>query len=691
MKESKPTADTSSNLDQDTMVVFALDIDETAKRTFVCIDGNKYNVNIPEFCLSPKLLEFIEREIEKAIKAGAICDSFLINTHRCISTELMNVNRDTAAHAEFLAQAKMNPYKLNFENYEPEYCFTYKIVENLIRKTKLKCLGVSTYDDLMEGRKFGETFEMAKPWYQEAAQNPKCTNYSDGVLVQFSTPPGLEEIPHLPLYDNSDKNQQIIQFASDLAQKNPKKRIVLKIVDDSEKILNNAQKYLRGKDLPDNVTIELYHHIALFQTEITTPQAVIQGEKLLDDVHKVLLPTLSEIDFGYEDLTNQLNYLSKQLEEQQNLFGIADSQPQTSENFLKNWLNLEYSKEIAYKNSQELLTKIEKALDDPLIRVRDTFRSSYVQIRAKIKIAQQDLFKHITCDKRKEVYDTISEFFKAKERLYFKPIKARSESKFEDKESKLPDVSDADYIKQWLKFCEKYDTEDILKKAELALSSIKRAIDATNENDEQYRKELEKLQAEVMNQVENIKKAEKELNSVYQKIHSYSENIEKNTKPILEAINGVLSTKDVAKIQCNAELILLKKKVENIDPDHQAYRQAQKLQSMVHDAVREYMGNLNKGVFSRTCELTFFHWGNGHTANLFKAEIDRLMESEKNRLQKGGDITDLPKRISEMIDNFLNTGKGDNRTFSFKTILRNKLPQKVLSPQLDEKVSISCM
>lgn len=301
--EAKDAAVQATSLDKDTMVIFALDIDDTTKKTIVPTGGDDSKGNVPKYCLSPKLIEFLLKEKGKAIDAGAICDSFLISTARCIgdseTSEIVLVNRDNEDHynlvyseSGWLAWSKQSGYQLDLENFKPHYCFTHEVEAHVIEITGLKCLGTSTPDDAIEGRKFGDASRLAKPIYVKLAETPvhQYDKKGNPTYVQFAPTEELKKIPHVPKIKDGDKNHQIIQFASELAEKNPGKKIVIKMVDDSEQVLANAKK-LTGKDLPGNVTLEIYEHLATFQT---TPalKATIQGlskaekEKILEQEKK---------------------------------------------------------------------------------------------------------------------------------------------------------------------------------------------------------------------------------------------------------------------------------------------------------------------------------------------------------------------------------------------------------------------
>lgn len=134
-------------------------------------------------------------------------------------------------------------------------------------------MSVDTKDTLAD-----QAFKSATPFYVTSLNNP-TKHSSDSRIIQFPTPEGLMALPHYTVdeIDTHNKNGQIKQFIFALCQKYPNKKLVFKILDDSydeketwvirDGVITNALK-IRPEDLPDNVTIELYHHVAPFQNGI---------------------------------------------------------------------------------------------------------------------------------------------------------------------------------------------------------------------------------------------------------------------------------------------------------------------------------------------------------------------------------------------------------------------------------------
>lgn len=69
----------------------------------------------------------------------------------------------------------------------------------------------------------------------------------------------------------------MVQAAVEFSKKNPDKKIILKIIDDSCEVLEGAMR-LSCLSLPENVTIEIYKHDAASQSEIVY-LASVQGQK----------------------------------------------------------------------------------------------------------------------------------------------------------------------------------------------------------------------------------------------------------------------------------------------------------------------------------------------------------------------------------------------------------------------------
>lgn len=313
-RETKEIAGQSTKLDKDTVVIFALDVDGTISCRLAAIDGDGVAENIriakvPKYCLSPQVIQFIRDEKNKAEKAGAICNNFLINTARCIRNEIEIVNKGIRVYQGDIygiyEQDKEDKYKtdekgqliqtkgwlewsglqgfqLDLANFEPQYGFTFEVEKNVMAETGLISLGVSTPDDVIEGagRTCGEAFEEARPYYEAIAKNP---SYIDMPCAQFLRPIALLDLPHITLYehDHLNKNKQIKQFASKLAKMHPGKKIIIKIIDDQNKVLDNARKITN--ELPENVIVELYLHNAFLQAGIN-PKGNVQRKRTMNTI-----------------------------------------------------------------------------------------------------------------------------------------------------------------------------------------------------------------------------------------------------------------------------------------------------------------------------------------------------------------------------------------------------------------------
>lgn len=481
---------------------------------------------------------------------------------------------------------------------------------------------------------------------------------------------------------------QLLDLIEKLIDENPETRATIETVKE-----HPFFGLSKGKEIKDTTTVEKNEKIEKVEKPTFTKLKSEFGYREINgfrhtscpekgDNSAILPPPLSSLYLTVKDLENQIKYLLEwPLKLQTNdFFDEKDPHLQAREKFLECWVNFEASKERTFNKAEQILADIENLSELPLINATDVYKTKLNELHASLMDERKrDLFISITCPTRKNVYKDISAFLKAKERLYFKP-------KFEKGDSKSTSLSDIDYIKQWLEFREiDHDATRIFQKAKSALNSIQKAMELADEkNDTPYYKELKILKAEMTNQINNIKQNQQLLTDVVRKIKHCSKNLENPTaiSKAIKTINIALATNKVAQNQnLSAELLLLKKRIttpayqkSRLD-QQESFRLAKKIQTIVLEAYDEYMGNLNKNPFSKSWKLTFFHWGNGKTARKFKDVMHGMFEVGKINFREDDydEVKDLPRQLLTYINFHLENGNGGNDTYSFKTILANKL------------------
>lgn len=411
--------------------------------------------------------------------------------------------------------------------------------------------------------------------------------------------------------------------------------------------------------------------------------------------NSAILPIpLSNLYLKVKNLENQLNYLLNcRLEIQKNV----------NEQFLECWLDYETSKECTFKNAEQILAEIKETIDLPLINKNDVYKNNLYQLQKRlISETKRDLFKHIKCPNRKKVYDHITSFLNAKEKLYFKP------------KISVQNLSDFDYLKQWLEFREeKQDKQEVLEKAKLALQSINQAIAITPRN-EKYHQELTAIKSVITSQMETddsckeiLEKIQLSIKEQIQPQDSKSQDSTQTIKNTCQLMAYALTLPAIYNDKKRyAELIMIKRRLAKLNThfntifdekyeDQQtanaidymqaisgAYDSSLSIQNIVNEAYQEYTHRSNpdnKQIFCNRMELTLFHWGKNRIASEFKNEIDNLVSTQLT--------PELPMQLLDKVYDFLENGKGNNRTFSFKTILRNKLSRVKAGLKFNEKVS----
>lgn len=510
------------------------------------------------------------------------------------------------------------------------------------------------------------------------------------------------KLSELAKENKSKEHQQLIDLILKLIDKNPKTRATIKSLGDHPFFGETAEA--RQEFFHNLHSHNDYHFVHGF-CHTSCPE--------IDDNSAVLPTPLSKIYLNVTDLNNQFNYLSrwplqKQFEKSTN-----------AEKFLEHWINFEASKESFIKNANQVLNDINKLPDDLFDSQQsqdeddaDDSKPAQDQI-TELKDSIENILNHDVLKSgknpiRKKVYDDITSFLEAKEKLYFKP-------KFIKGKSQYTKLSDIDYIEQWLSFHEqKQDKQDVEEKGELALQSIAQAIDSTDSTatDKTYQRELTALKSVILNQLKSYTESRAILEKLHfclkEQLQPQDHKTEDNTQAIektCQLINHALTLPAICNDKpCYAELITVKKILGKLNPtfntifdeqyeDRQtadainymqaissAYDSSLVIQNTVNEAYNEYIRRSspdNKKIFCNRMELTFFHWGKNRIATEFKAEIDNLISTQLT--------PELPKQLLDKIDVFLINGKGNNRNFSFKTILHRKISRMKAGLKLDRK------
>jgi hypothetical protein len=272
-----------SLLDSSTVVAPALDVDNTMLTASIP-DGHDNDHrpirSAPELNLSPKLINFIKQIRQSAATKHAIFQGFGIITHRCLKTEYIPVQNALSKFNDWkilcAQRPAINPAELcmiikvdnkacsvNYHRLDPDNWFTHKIAYNFGNVTGLGCFGVSTPDDSIESRKFGDAFGSFMLHHKIVAHTRKLNSFSVAAY-DFSRPVKGKFVEN---FNPDTKNSQLIQYANFLAVKYPGKKIIIPFIEDIKTLCDSVSLIDRDK-LPDNVTIFVYQHSAFLQSDI---------------------------------------------------------------------------------------------------------------------------------------------------------------------------------------------------------------------------------------------------------------------------------------------------------------------------------------------------------------------------------------------------------------------------------------
>ncbi len=273
-------------LDFNTVVAPALDVDNTLLSLYVPTDRTAYGHplwDVSPQCLSPKLLQFIADIKQDAKQSRAICEGFSLVTHRMHQTEYINVQlaADKAnswakvcatyptipSDELYLLDESSKCLYLSCHGLNSDDWFAHRVRDNFIQVSGLACYGISTPDDSIESRRFGEAFMLFEPQYRKTEQRKRY--YSEQLSSQNVSQFRYRFAQHSAEktradIDMSTKNLQLLQYANFLTVKYPNKKIVIPFIDDVTTICDNALRL----QLPSNVILVVYQHSALMQSDI---------------------------------------------------------------------------------------------------------------------------------------------------------------------------------------------------------------------------------------------------------------------------------------------------------------------------------------------------------------------------------------------------------------------------------------
>lgn len=120
---------------------------------------------------------------------------------------------------------------------------TTTATNNITAKLGIKCLGVSTFEDTVKGRKCGQGYEEIIKPFEESNKKPE----KSASFLRF-------------LFCNlHDKKTQLTQIATDAVEKFPDATITFHYIDDNTKILKNALEVTQEKAWPKNAKIKFFH------------------------------------------------------------------------------------------------------------------------------------------------------------------------------------------------------------------------------------------------------------------------------------------------------------------------------------------------------------------------------------------------------------------------------------------------
>lgn len=400
----------------------------------------------------------------------------------------------------------------------------------------------------------------------------------------------------------------------------------------------------------------------------------------IDDNSAILHPLLTDTYFEVQKLENQVNHLCELedpiLERIKTISEQKKSQDQKL--ILTLWSNLEETKDCVLANIEQALKSIEKALADASIRSESSYVDQLITLKKHVEDIKNipSLINHSNLV-RKSVRSSIHNFVETKRAPSF------IESKSIDVLSTDESSRNYFYLKQWLDFQAKryaQQKQDRLKAAKVAKQSIQDALQKDSiREDEIYYNILSVMRKEIDRQKHCLKN-EDSFSNVYiaiKDLYDFSQSESKLGFALLgkidraiQAIDTVLQNPDNK--DWNPELIVLKKRINQLKPPDLINVTMANLQNIVNDAFTEYMQNFKdkKARFCDRVEMKLFHWGRGKVAQRLKLEIDNIFKTEMKEEEK------LPlELVVDKIFNHLNHGEGSTRRFSFKTILRRKLSE----------------
>lgn len=228
-------------IDKNTVIVFALDIDDTTIKPFESKEGTQGSV------LSETLITHLKKEIENAKEKGATVAGFVFVTLRNFTNE----------HQAILNKTK-NP-----RNY-----FMFNIVEDLTEILELPCLGVSTPDDLADNRLFGAAYKFHAPYYADFEKSRDKYIKHENDYETIHLPVELCNYPTFFTFDTSTKSGQLKQVMTYFSQEYHRQDLVVQYYDDRRDLCVNAITMNLPSDSTEKRFLEAFHHFAPTDSEV---------------------------------------------------------------------------------------------------------------------------------------------------------------------------------------------------------------------------------------------------------------------------------------------------------------------------------------------------------------------------------------------------------------------------------------